>query len=161
VALLDYQVGDDWAGLLREGWLRAAVAQRDTAWALRLCRLPAVRGAQLTELAAILPADTLAQLATEALHQQSDRIGELLSAAAPPWPPALAQVVVAWLDRSTNADDPSWWHLLNVIERSLEPAAVTSVNEILARCGEGRYREILERLALTLQARYDMHQEFA
>ena len=70
-------------------------------------------------------------------------------------------MVVAWLDRSTNADDPGWWHLLNVIERSLDPAAITAVNLILARCGEGRYREILERLALTLQTRYDMHQEFA
>ena len=68
--------------------------------------------------------------------------------------------MVGWLDRSTNADDPSWWHLLGVIERSLAPAAVGAVNQILARCDEGRYREILERLALTLQTRYDMHQEF-
>ncbi|GIH10231.1 hypothetical protein Rhe02_82980 [Rhizocola hellebori] len=159
--LLDYQIGDDWAGVLREGWLRATVAQRDEAWALRLCRLPVVRGAHLTELAAILPAGTLAELAGEALRQQTDRIADLLSAAPPPWPPALADVVIAWLDRSAAIDDPGWWHLLNVIERSLHPAAVSAVNEILARCGEGRYREILERLALTLQTRYDMHQEFA
>ena len=87
LALLDYRVGDDWAGVLREGWLRAAVAQRDAAWGLRLCRLPSVRGAQLTELASILPADTLAELAADALRQQTDRISELLSAAPPPWPP--------------------------------------------------------------------------
>ncbi len=159
--LLSRPVSDDWAGVLREGWLRAAASQRDVAWALALCRLPAVRGAQLTELAAVLPAGVLAELAADAVRHHADRMEELLHAAPAPWPRELAEVVVTWLQGAARFDQPSWWHLLNVIERGLPPAAVTAVNRLQANCEEGPHRDMLNRLAITLQTRHDMHQEFA
>jgi hypothetical protein len=85
---------------------------------------------------------------------------ELLHAAPPPWPAELAEVVVEWLQRSARFDQPNWWHLLNVVERGLDPAAVIAVNRLMANCEEGPHRDMLHRLATTLQTRYDMHQEF-
>jgi hypothetical protein len=161
IGLLARQVGDDWMGLLRQGWVRAAVMQRDVPWALALTRPASTQGAELGQLLAVLPADVLRERATEMVRAGDSRIAEVLQATPPPWPLALTKALLTHLHGGTAGRQGYWWAIAMAAERKLDPAAVLPAIRELLPHSEGRLRDALERLEETLTVRFDMHQEFA
>jgi Family of unknown function (DUF5691) len=160
VGLLARQTRDDWTGLLRQGWVRAAVRQRSSAWALALTR-HATQGNELAELLCALPPQVLRERATEMVRLGDSRIAEALQATPAPWPSELTDAVLAHLHNGTVGRQGYWWALALAAERRLDPAAALPAIRGLLPQSEGRLRDALERLDETLTVRLEMHQEFA
>jgi hypothetical protein len=161
VGLLARQARDDWIGLLRQGWVRAAARQRSVPWALALTRHPSTQGTELAELLSVLPQEVLWERATEMVRAGDSRIAEVLQATPTPWPRALTEALVAHLHGGTVGRQGYWWALALAAERRLDPAAVLPAIRALLPPSEGRLRDALERLEETLTVRLEMHQEFA
>jgi hypothetical protein len=161
IGLLDRKARDDWTGLLRQGWARAAVRQRDAAWALALARHPSAQGSEFAELLSVLPVETVRREATELVRAGDGRIAEALQATPPPWPPGLTEAVLTHLRGGTVGRQGHWWALTLAAERRLDPATALPVIREMLPHSEGRLRDALERLDETLTVRLEMHQEFA
>jgi len=160
-ALLDRQANDNWTGLLRQGWVRAAIRQRDVPWALALTRHPSTQGAELAALLAVLPREALQERAIEMLRAGDARIAEVLHATPAPWPAELTEAFLAHLREGTVGRQGHWWAVALAAERKLDPASALPAIRALLGQSEGRLRDALDRLDETLLVRWEMQQEFA
>lgn len=159
--ILAVQANDDWTGLLRQGWVRAAVRQRSAQWALALTRHPSTQGAELAELLSVLPPEVLVSRAVEMARAGDSRLAEVLQATPAPWPASLTDAVLTHLSAGTAGRQGYWWALALAAERKLDPASALPRIRALLPESHGRVRDALERLDETLTIRFEMHQEFA
>ncbi len=118
-AVLGLDVADDWGPVLREGWARAAVAQRAGDWAgpLLAAEVASYDGLLAGQLCAVLdPADRVARLT--ALFRQASRgtlaphgmssFDAMLEHCPAPWPAELADAFIALLGRAGHRDVPEY-----------------------------------------------------
>ncbi|MGW3137849.1 DUF5691 domain-containing protein [Streptomyces sp. NPDC001139] len=173
-------VADDWQGELHAAWCRAAVRQRDPAWARALLGAPsapeaggpgavslAERAKLLGTLAAGERADWVAGFI--AAHGLSEAF-QLLGVCAVPWSAPLGRAVVDALNIARDAGSYPWSFsgVMGLAERCLDPAEASRLDGLLAAPAEtedsspgagGYWAEAFQRLGTTLRLRAAMAQE--
>nr|WSX77245.1 DUF5691 domain-containing protein [Streptomyces sp. NBC_00899] len=162
---------DDWQPDLHASWCRAAVRQRDTAWARALLGPPPAAAAPLAavgdpaKLLSILPEGERAEwvAAFIAAHGLSEAF-QMLGVCAVPWAVPLGRAVVDALDIARDAGSYPWSFsgVMGLAERCLDPAGAEQV-AALAGGGEGApdagpgaaayWGEAFQRLSSTLRLR--------
>ncbi|MCX4748560.1 DUF5691 domain-containing protein [Kitasatospora sp. NBC_01287] len=160
-----------WREELHEAWARAAVRQRDAAWARVLLGPPPRRagaagraGAPAKLLAVLPPAERAAWTAAFLRVNGPGEAFQLLGACATPWTPPLSTAVVAALERAASAGSYPWNHsgVLGLTERSLAPATAPAVEALAADATpDTAWAETFGRLAGTLRFRAAMLAELA
>ncbi|MFV0134116.1 DUF5691 domain-containing protein [Streptomyces sp. HMX87] len=175
-------VADDWQGELHAAWCRAAVRQRNAAWARALLGAPtapeaggpgAVSLAERAKLLATLdPAERAEWVAGFiATHGLSEAF-QLLGVCAVPWAAPLARAVVDALDIARDAGSYPWSFsgVMGLAERCLDPSEAGRLDALLARPDEredaspgagGYWAEAFQRLVTTLRLRAAMTEELA
>ncbi len=173
-------VADDWQGELHAAWCRAAVRQRDAAWARALLGTPSApeaagpgaappteRAKLLTTLGAVERAEWVAEfLATHGLSEAF----QLLGVCAVPWSPALGGAVVDALNLARDAGSHPWSFsgVMGLAERCLSPAEAGRLDTLTAAPEErenassgsgGHWSEAFQRLVTTLRLRAAMQEE--
>jgi Family of unknown function (DUF5691) len=174
-------VSDEWAVTVRRGLARAAAAQRDVAWALALVDPLIVDVATdgqpddrllLKALYDVLPPEELAARATASLDRglvgaMAVELEHVLALCPRPWPPAVAEAVVAALEDHL-ANRGSGWRAAPLCELAalrlpadFAPRAAALVERVRAvRPGDPGVA-FIERFAATLRFRRDMLEELA
>ncbi|MCB5165871.1 DUF5691 domain-containing protein [Streptomyces bambusae] len=177
-------VAEGWAEDLHAAWCRAAVRQRDGAWATALlgsAAAPPAAGpgtaslAERAKLLETLPPAERAQWVAEfiAAHGLSEAF-QLLGVCAVPWAAPLGRAVVDALDIARDAGSYPWSFsgVMGLAERCLDPAEAGRL-EVLAAAYEespdagtvsvsgavGYWGEAFRRLVATLCLRAAMHRE--
>ncbi|MCS0637096.1 DUF5691 domain-containing protein [Streptomyces sp. LP05-1] len=169
--LVALPVADGWQEELHGAWCRAAVRQRDPAWARALLGPPATPPASLAErskLLAVLPAGERARWVADfiAAHGLSDAF-QLLGVCAVPWSPPLGRAVVDALDAAREAGSYPWSFsgVMGLAERCLDPGEAERLELPAGAPGEregaspgsGDYwAEAFQRLVATLRLRAAM-----
>ncbi|KMS66872.1 hypothetical protein ACM01_44765 [Streptomyces viridochromogenes] len=173
-------VADDWQGELHAAWCRAAVRQRDGAWARALLGSPAAPEAggpgavSLAERAKLLgtlgPAERAEWVAGFiATHGLSEAF-QLLGVCAVPWSGPLGRAVVDALNIARDAGSYPWSFsgVMGLAERCLDPAEASRLDGLLAVPDEtedaspgagGYWAEAFQRLVTTLRLRAAMLDE--
>jgi hypothetical protein len=177
--LLARPVADSWAPTVRRGLARAAVTQRDRAWAAALVDPLTADVAShgrpddrllLEALYQALPADDLAGVATAALRRglgEAREIGveQVLALCPRPWPPAVAEAVFAALADQLARPSAAWRAagLCELAALGFPAGAAPRVVALVDRLRSDRPRDrglaAAERLAATLQFRHQMFKE--
>ncbi|NJP48088.1 DUF5691 domain-containing protein [Actinacidiphila epipremni] len=174
--IIGLPVLDDWQPDLHAAWCRAAVRQRDAAWARALLGPPPLPAAQVVpvgdpaKLLSILPARERAEwvAAFIAAHGLSEAF-QMLGACAVPWAAPLGRAVVDALDIARDAGSYPWSFsgVMGLAERCLDPADAEQI-AVLAGAGEeppadtappgaaAYWREAFQRLGGTLRLRATM-----
>ncbi|MET8899143.1 DUF5691 domain-containing protein [Streptomyces sp. NPDC004538] len=175
-------VADGWRGELHAAWCRAAVRQRDGAWARALLGAPtapeaggpgAVSLAERAKLLGTLRAGERADWVAGfiATHGLSEAF-QLLGMCGVPWAPSLGRAVVDALDIARDAGSYPWSFsgVMGLAERCLDPAEAGRLNGLLAIPDEsedaspgagGYWAEAFQRLVTTLRLRAVMAEELA
>ncbi|MFF9275196.1 DUF5691 domain-containing protein [Streptomyces griseosporeus] len=175
-------VADDWQGELHAAWCRAAVRQRDAAWARALLGPPsapeaggpgAVSLAERAKLLATLGAGERAEWVAGfiAAHGLSEAF-QLLGVCAVPWAAPLGRAVVDALNIARDAGSYPWSFsgVMGLAERCLDPAEAGRLDALLAVPDEpedaspgagGYWAEAFQRLVTTLRLRAAMTEELA
>ncbi|MFF8569973.1 DUF5691 domain-containing protein [Streptomyces sp. NPDC015408] len=175
-------VTDGWRGELHAAWCRAAVRQRDGAWARALLGAPtapeaggpgAVSLAERAKLLGTLRAGERADWVAGfiATHGLSEAF-QLLGMCGVPWAPSLGRAVVDALDIARDAGSYPWSFsgVMGLAERCLDPAEAGRLNGLLAVPDEsedaspgagGYWAEAFQRLVTTLRLRAAMAEELA
>ncbi|MEU2335198.1 DUF5691 domain-containing protein [Streptomyces sp. NPDC013172] len=170
-------VADGWQGELHAAWCRAAVRQRDGAWARALLGAPAAPEAggpgavSLAERAKLLGTLTAAERADWvagfiAAHGLSEAF-QLLGMCALPWSAPLGRAVVDALNIARDAGSYPWSFsgVMGLAERCLDPAEAGRLDALLAIPDEredaapgagGYWAEAFQRLVTTLRLRATM-----
>jgi hypothetical protein len=173
-------VADDWRGELHAAWCRAAVRQRDAAWARALLGAPsaveaggpgavslAERAKLLGTLEAAERADWVAGFI--AAHGLSEAF-QLLGVCAVPWSGPLGGAVVDALNIARDAGSYPWSFsgVMGLAERCLDPAEASRLDALTAIPDEpedaspgagGYWAEAFQRLVTTLRLRHTMAEE--
>ena len=164
-------VMDDWQPDLHAAWCRAAVRQKDAAWARALLGPPPAPSAPVAaigdpaKLLSILPKDERAGWVAEfvAAHGLSEAF-QMLGVCAVPWAAPLGRAVVDALDIARDAGSYPWSFsgVMGLAERCLDPAAADQVAVLGVAAeetpnsspGAGAYwTEAFQRLTGTLRLR--------
>lgn len=178
--ILALPVADGWRGELHAAWCRAAVRQRDGAWARALLGPPTAPEAggpgavSLAERAKLLGTLTPGERADWvagfiATHGLSEAF-QLLGMCEVPWAPPLGRAVVDALDIARDAGSYPWSFsgVMGLAERCLDPAEAGRLDGLLAVPDEsedaapgagGYWAEAFQRLATTLRLRAAMARE--
>ncbi|MEU4142151.1 DUF5691 domain-containing protein [Streptomyces parvulus] len=178
--ILALPVVDGWRGELHAAWCRAAVRQRDGAWARALLGPPTAPEAggpgavSLAERAKLLGTLTPGERADWvagfiATHGLSEAF-QLLGMCEVPWAPPLGRAVVDALDIARDAGSYPWSFsgVMGLAERCLDPAEAGRLDGLLAVPDEsedaapgagGYWAEAFQRLATTLRLRAAMARE--
>ncbi|MGV9450626.1 DUF5691 domain-containing protein [Streptomyces sp. NPDC003635] len=173
-------VADDWQAELHAAWCRAAVRQRDGAWARALLGTPsapeaggpgAVSLAERAKLLGTLDAAERAEWVAGfiARHGLSEAF-QLLGVCAVPWAPPLGRAVVDALNIARDAGSYPWSFsgVMGLAERCLDPAEASRLDGLLAVPDEaedaspgagGYWAEAFQRLVTTLRLRATMLEE--
>ncbi|MET9778776.1 DUF5691 domain-containing protein [Streptomyces sp. NPDC006367] len=173
-------VADDWRDELHAAWCRAAVRQRDAAWARALLGAPtapeaggpgAVSLAERAKLLGTLGTGERAEWVAGfiATHGLSEAF-QLLGMCAVPWAPALGRAVVDALDIARDAGSYPWSFsgVMGLAERCLDPSEADRLDGLLAIPEEsedaspgagGYWAEAFQRLVTTLRLRAAMTEE--
>ncbi|WP_107482050.1 DUF5691 domain-containing protein, partial [Streptomyces sp. JHA26] len=173
-------VADDWQGELHAAWCRAAVRQRNAAWARALLGAPtapeaggpgAVSLAERAKLLGTLGADERAEWVAGfiATHGLSEAF-QLLGMCGVPWAPPLGRAVVDALNIARDAGSYPWSFsgVMGLAERCLDPSEAGRLNGLLAVPDEpedaspgagGYWAEAFQRLVTTLRLRAAMAEE--
>jgi hypothetical protein len=173
-------VGDDWQSELHAAWCRAAVRQRDDAWARALLGSPAAPEAggpgavSLAERAKLLGTLGSAERAEWvagfiATHGLSEAF-QLLGVCAVPWSGPLGRAVVDALNIARDAGSYPWSFsgVMGLAERCLDPAESSRLDGLLAVPDEpedaspgagGYWAEAFQRLVTTLRMRAALMEE--
>ncbi|MEV6085375.1 DUF5691 domain-containing protein [Streptomyces parvulus] len=173
-------VADGWRSELHAAWCRAAVRQRDGAWARALLGPPTAPEAggpgavSLAERAKLLGTLTPGERADWvagfiATHGLSEAF-QLLGMCEVPWAPPLGRAVVDALDIARDAGSYPWSFsgVMGLAERCLDPAEAGRLDGLLAVPDEsedaapgagGYWAEAFQRLATTLRLRAAMTRE--
>ncbi|MDK1472789.1 DUF5691 domain-containing protein [Streptomyces sp. 549] len=171
------RVADDWQADLHAAWARAAVRQRDVAWARALTGKPSASAADTpgdsARLLAVLPEADRADWAAEfvAAHGLSEAF-RVLGTCSVPWSEQLGRAVVDALEIARDAGSYPWSFsgVLGLAERSLDPrhadrliplAAHPDESEAGAPGAGGYWAESFQRLVATLHTRAAMLDELA
>ncbi|CAL9308827.1 hypothetical protein SUDANB135_04414 [Streptomyces sp. SudanB135_2055] len=173
-------VADDWHADLQAAWCRAAVRQRDAAWARALLGPPtapeaggpgavslAERAKLLGTLRAVERAEWVAGFI--ATHGLSEAF-QLLGMCAVPWAPPLGRAVVDALNIARDAGSYPWSFsgVMGLAERCLDPSEAGRLDGLLAIPDEpedaspgagGYWAEAFQRLVTTLRLRAAMTEE--
>jgi hypothetical protein len=173
-AVLELAAGDDWSTPLRHGWARAAIAQRDAAWAGALVAAaerarPGKSGGLPPELAwdlhLVLPPAELARFAVEALRRDPARAHRLLSVHQGEWPDDLADAVVETIAHRARTDQHAWQlaELCRSAALAMPPRYAATIGHLALQFDHqalepARVRPVAE-LAVMLTFRHEMHQE--
>jgi hypothetical protein len=162
---------DDWQPDLHAAWCRAAVRQRDGAWARALLGAPSTRGGPVAaigdpaKLLEILPADERARWVAEFIAAQGlSEAFQMLGACAVPWSGALGGAVVDALDIARDGGSYPWSFsgVMGLAERCLDPAAADQAAVLSAVADEppngspgasAYWSEAFQRLTGTLRLR--------
>ncbi|KUH37976.1 MULTISPECIES: DUF5691 domain-containing protein [Streptomyces] len=172
-------VADDWRDELHAAWCRAAVRQRDAAWARALLGAPSAPpatgpgAASSAALLATLPDGERAAwvAAFVAAHGLSEAF-QLLGVCTVPWSGELGRTVVDALDIAREAGSYPWSFsgVMGLAERCLDPAEADRLEVLTAASDEpedaapgagGYWSEAFQRLVATLRLRAAMHAELA
>ncbi len=171
-AVIDLAHGHDWESALLHGWAKAAIAQRDTAWAEALVGNDArrttagLREAVRWDLHLVLPPAELARIAADFLRREDHLAHRLLAVHQGDWPDELAVAVIETIARRARTDRHSWQ--LSELCRSAALAMPARYATHVARLADqlgfeptdpSRVRPVAE-LARTLTFRLEMHLEF-
>jgi hypothetical protein len=170
---------DDWQPDLHASWCRAAVRQRDAAWARALLGPPPDGSGPVTpvgdpaKLLSILPARERAVWVARfvAAHGLSEAF-QMLGACAVPWSPELGRAVIDALDIARDGGSYPWSFsgVMGLAERCLDPAAADQVALLSATTEESPggspgasayWSEAFQRLTSTLRLRALMLQELS
>ncbi|MFI2413635.1 DUF5691 domain-containing protein [Streptomyces sp. NPDC018947] len=173
-------VADDWQGDLHAAWCRAAVRQRDAAWARALLGPPtapeaggpgAVSLAERAKLLGTLGAGERAEWVAGFIstHGLSEAF-QLLGMCGVPWAPALGRAVVDALNIARDAGSYPWSFsgVMGLAERCLDPSEAGRLDGLLAVPDEpedaspgagGYWAEAFQRLVTTLRLRAAMAEE--
>ncbi len=170
---------DDWQPDLHAAWCRAAVRQRDEAWARALLGPPPAPAAPVAaigdpaKLLSILPAEERAGWVADfiAAHGLSEAF-QMLAVCAVPWARGLGRAVVDALDIARDAGGYPWSFsgVMGLAERCLDPAAADQVGALGGTAEEGAnaspgaaayWSEAFRRLNGTLRLRALMLAELA
>ncbi|GAA4809698.1 DUF5691 domain-containing protein [Streptomyces ziwulingensis] len=173
-------VTDDWQSELHAAWCRAAVRQRDAAWARALLGTPtapeaggpgAVSLAERAKLLGILGAGERAEWVAGfiATHGLSEAF-QLLGVCAIPWAAPLGRAVVDALNIARDAGNYPWSFsgVMGLAERCLDPGEAGRLDGLLAIPDEsedaapgagGYWAEAFQRLVSTLRLRAAMAEE--
>ncbi|MGV9290381.1 DUF5691 domain-containing protein [Streptomyces sp. NPDC003719] len=173
-------VTDDWEGELHAAWCRAAVRQRDAAWARALLGAPtapeaggpgAVSLAERAKLLGTLGGDERAEWVAGfiATHGLSEAF-QLLGMCGVPWAAPLGRAVVDALDIARDAGSYPWSFsgVMGLAERCLDPSEAGRLDGLLAVPDEredaspgagGYWAEAFQRLVTTLRLRATMTEE--
>ncbi|ORT59573.1 DUF5691 domain-containing protein [Streptomyces sp. CB03238] len=173
-------VVDDWRDELHAAWCRAAVRQRDPAWARALLGPPTTPPAtgpgtsslaERSKLLSILPGDERALWVADfiAAHGLSEAF-QLLGVCAVPWAEPLGRAVVDALDIARDAGSYPWSFsgVMGLAERCLDPAQADRLEVLTALPDEpegaspgagGYWSEAFQRLVATLRLRAAMRTE--
>ncbi|WP_405647552.1 DUF5691 domain-containing protein [Streptomyces sp. NBC_00019] len=173
-------VTDDWRSELHAAWCRAAVRQRDAAWARALLGAPgapeaggpgavslAERAKLLGTLGSAERADWVAGFISA--HGLSEAF-QLLGGCAVPWAGPLGRAVVDALNIARDAGSYPWSFsgVMGLAERCLDPSEAGRLDGLLAVPDEsedaspgagGYWAEAFQRLVTTLRLRAAMAQE--
>ncbi|MER7192544.1 DUF5691 domain-containing protein [Streptomyces flaveolus] len=173
-------VTDDWQGELHAAWCRAAVRQRDAAWARALLGAPtapeaggpgAVSLAERAKLLGTLSGGERAEWVAGfiATHGLSEAF-QLLGMCGVPWAPPLGRAVVDALNIARDAGSYPWSFsgVMGLAERCLDPCEAGRLDGLLAIPDEpedaspgagGYWAEAFQRLVTTLRLRAAMTEE--
>ncbi|MEU6103148.1 DUF5691 domain-containing protein [Streptomyces flaveolus] len=173
-------VTDDWQGELHAAWCRAAVRQRDAAWARALLGAPtapeaggpgAVSLAERAKLLGTLSGGERAEWVAGfiATHGLSEAF-QLLGMCGVPWAPQLGRAVVDALNIARDAGSYPWSFsgVMGLAERCLDPCEAGRLDGLLAIPDEpedaspgagGYWAEAFQRLVTTLRLRAAMTEE--
>jgi hypothetical protein len=133
----------DWAREVRMGWTRAAILQRDPAWARALFEVE-----PLTDLLSVLPPEEQSNRAAELIegrHVDGQMI-MMLGGVARPWGPRLAQAVLKKIAETTATQPWNAGELIRLAGERLDPAVHAHVRDV-------------PELAAILRFRFDMLKE--
>ncbi|MGC9495397.1 DUF5691 domain-containing protein [Streptomyces sp. WG7] len=173
-------VADDWQGDLHAAWCRAAVRQRNGAWARALLGTPtapeaggpgAVSLAERAKLLGTLGSGERAEWVAGfiATHGLSEAF-QLLGMCGVPWAPPLGRAVVDALNIARDAGSYPWSFsgVMGLAERCLDPSEAGRLDGLLAIPDEtedaspgagGYWAEAFQRLVTTLRLRAAMAEE--
>ncbi|WP_234443122.1 DUF5691 domain-containing protein [Streptomyces cellulosae] len=173
-------VADDWQAELHAAWCRAAVRQRDAAWARALLGAPAAPEAggpgavSLAERAKLLGTLDAAERAGWvagfiSAHGLSEAF-QLLGVCAVPWAAPLGRAVVDALNIARDAGSYPWSFsgVMGLAERCLDPSEASTLDGLMAVPDEpedaspgagGYWAEAFQRLVTTLRLRAAMQEE--
>ncbi|WP_336319140.1 DUF5691 domain-containing protein [Streptomyces lavendofoliae] len=173
-------VADDWADELHAAWCRAAVRQRDPAWARALLGPPTTPPAtgpgtsslaERSKLLSILPDGERALWVADfiAAHGLSEAF-QLLGVCEVPWSEPLGRAVVDALDIARDAGSYPWSFsgVMGLAERCLDPGQADRLEVLTAVPDEtegaspgagGYWAEAFQRLVATLRLRAAMRAE--
>ncbi|MFD4262341.1 DUF5691 domain-containing protein [Streptomyces sp. NPDC058534] len=173
-------VADGWQSELHAAWCRAAVRQRDGAWARALLGAPtapeaggpgAVSLAERAKLLGTLKAGERADWVAGfiATHGLSEAF-QLLGMCGVPWAPSLGRAVVDALDIARDAGSYPWSFsgVMGLAERCLDSAeagrldglqAIPDESEDASPGAGGYWAEAFQRLVTTLRLRAAMAEE--
>ncbi|MFB7083869.1 DUF5691 domain-containing protein [Streptomyces sp. NPDC056296] len=173
-------VSDDWRSDLHAAWCRAAVRQRNGAWARALLGAPtapeaggpgAVSLAERAKLLGTLDAGERAEWVAGfiATHGLSEAF-QLLGMCGVPWAPPLGRAVVDALNIARDAGSYPWSFsgVMGLAERCLDPSEAGRLDGLLAIPDEpedaspgagGYWAEAFQRLVTTLRLRAAMAEE--
>lgn len=140
---------------VRDGWARAAVLQRDVAWA----RVLVGRGAPTRLLTVLPPAECAEHVAGHIAEFGLSEALQLLTNCPAPWPAGLGDAVVDALVRASAGGGYPWSFsgARDVAGRSLDPSLVERVESHTR--GEGEWPKAFRALADTLRRRAVMRRE--
>jgi hypothetical protein len=171
-AVIDLARGHDWETPLLHGWAKAAIAQRDPAWATALVRNDGrgsgagLREAVRWDLHLVLPPAELARIAADFLRREDHLAHRLLAVHPGEWPDELALAVVETIARRARTDRHSWQlaELCRAAAPAMPPRYADPVGRLAAQLDQeptdpSRVRPVAE-LARTLTFRHEMHLEF-
>jgi hypothetical protein len=163
----------DWEAPLLHGWAKAAIAQRDAAWAGALVGNDArtdgtgLREAVRWDLHLVLPPAELARIAADFLRREDHLAHRLLAVHPGDWPDELAVAVIETIARRARTDRHSWQlsELCRSAALAMPPRYAPHVARLADQLGHepadpSRIRPVAE-LARTLTFRHEMHMEFA
>ncbi|MFE6362060.1 DUF5691 domain-containing protein [Streptomyces sp. NPDC057806] len=175
-------VADDWQAELHAAWCRAAVRQRDAAWARALLGTPSAPEAggpgavSLAERAKLLgtldPGERAEWVAGFIARHGLSEAFQLLGVCAVPWAGPLGRAVVDALNIARDAGSYPWSFsgVMGLAERCLDPAEASRLDGLLAVPDEtedaspgagGYWAEAFQRLVTTLRLRAAMLEELS
>ncbi|GAA1406891.1 DUF5691 domain-containing protein [Catellatospora coxensis] len=159
--LLSRKFDDTWGHVLRAGLNRAAITQRDGAWAAVLIHEGLGRRDmnELRELAAVMPEQDLAELIAAQLRREVDIATRLLDVLPTPWAAPVPEAVLECL-ADTQRRRSGWWQLLRHAEWGFDPAYAPQARALHDSLPIPD-QQLLVRFITMLQIRHDIHQELS
>ncbi|MCX4447311.1 MULTISPECIES: DUF5691 domain-containing protein [unclassified Streptomyces] len=180
--IVELPVADGWGEELHAAWCRAAVRQRDAAWARALLGPPSTPPsngpgtaslAERAKLLAVLPPAERAVWVADfvAAHGLSEAF-QLLGVCPVPWARPLGRAVVDALDIARDAGSYPWSFsgVMGLAERCLDPSEASRLEVLTTTPAEpadaspganGYWSEAFQRLVSTLRLRATMDSELS